>query len=208
MNNSYQTNQEKFWAGTFGNEYINRNIGKEIVASNIALFSEVLKNSSSISSVLELGANIGLNLVALNSLLPQTQLSAIEINQTAVEELKKVKEIQNIYHESILTFKPQTTYDLVLSKTVLIHINPSFLNTVYNLLYQASKKYICIVEYYNQTPVEIVYRNHTDKLFKRDFAGEMLEKYPDLKLVNYGFCYSKDKQFPLDDLTWFLLEKM
>lgn len=44
-------------------------------------------------------------------------------------------------------------------------------------------------------------------LFKRDFAGEMLEKYQDLQLVDYGFVYHGDANFPQDDLTWFLLEK-
>ena len=51
------------------------------------------------------------------------------------------------------------------------------------------------------------YRGHKDRLFKRDFAGEMLEKFPDLKLVDYGFSYRKDPAFPQDDITWFLLKK-
>ena len=71
-----------------------------------------------------------------------------------------------------------------------------------------SKRYICIVEYYNPTPVSVSYRGHDDRLFKRDFAGEMMDKYNDLRLVNYGFVYHRDLNFPLDDLTWFLLEKV
>jgi spore coat polysaccharide biosynthesis protein SpsF len=35
----------------------------------------------------------------------------------------------------------------------------------------------------------------------------MLEKYPDLQLIDYGFCYKRDPAFPQDDATWFLLEK-
>jgi spore coat polysaccharide biosynthesis protein SpsF len=35
----------------------------------------------------------------------------------------------------------------------------------------------------------------------------MLEKYPDLKLIDYGFCYKRDPAFPQDDVTWFLLGK-
>ena len=45
------------------------------------------------------------------------------------------------------------------------------------------------------------------KLFKRDFAGDMLNMYKDLSLVKYGFYYHKDKQAPQDDLNWFLLKK-
>ena len=40
----------------------------------------------------------------------------------------------------------------------------------------------------------------------RDFAGEMLEKYQDLKLLKYGFSYFRDDPMQ-DDITWFLLEK-
>ncbi len=68
-------------------------------------------------------------------------------------------------------------------------------------------KYICIAEYYNPSPVEISYRGHTGKLFKRDFAGEMLDAYDDLALLDYGFAYHRDPNFAQDDITWFLLGK-
>ena len=97
--------------------------------------------------------------------------------------------------------------DLVLIKGVLIHINPDMLSQVYQNLYRLSKRYICIAEYYNPSTVSVPYRGHRDRLFKRDFAGEMMDKYQDLRLVNYGFVYHRDLNFPLDDLTWFLLEK-
>ena len=63
------------------------------------------------------------------------------------------------------------------------------------------------MEYYSPTPVEIVYRGHSDRLFKRDFAGEMLDRFADLKLVDYGFDYHRDPVFSLGDINWFLLEK-
>ena len=39
------------------------------------------------------------------------------------------------------------------------------------------------------------------------FAGELLDAYPDLELVDYGFQYHRDHNFPADDSTWFLLKK-
>jgi pseudaminic acid biosynthesis-associated methylase len=71
----------------------------------------------------------------------------------------------------------------------------------------SSKKYICIAEYYNRTPVSINYRGHDERLYKRDFVGEVLDKFPSLTLVDYGFVYHRDPNFPQDDITWFLLEK-
>jgi spore coat polysaccharide biosynthesis protein SpsF len=68
-------------------------------------------------------------------------------------------------------------------------------------------RYICICEYYNPTPVEVTYRGYQEKLFKRDFVGEILDMYPDLELVDYGFVYHRDNNFPQDDITWFLIQK-
>jgi len=55
--------------------------------------------------------------------------------------------------------------------------------------------------------VEITYHGHKNRLFKRDFAGEMLDQFSDLKLIDYGFIYHRDLTFPQDDISWFLLEK-
>ena len=89
----------------------------------------------------------------------------------------------------------------------MIHINPKNLKQIYEKLFKMSKKYILIAEYYNPKPVSINYRGHKDKLFKRDFAGEIMKKYKSLKLIDYGFVYHGDLSFPQDDLTWFLLKK-
>lgn len=206
MSDQYQTEQERFWAGEFGNNYVERNIGEQLVAGNLALFSKILARTETVRSVIEFGANIGLNLMALRQLLPEADLSAIEINEKAVESLRRQEGI-NVYSQSILDFSPDRTRDLALIKGVLIHINPDMLPLVYDLLHQTSQRYICVVEYYNPSPVTIPYRGETNKLFKRDFAGEMLDRFSDLRLVDYGFSYHRDNNFPQDDLTWFLLEK-
>jgi len=208
METEFKTEQEAFWAGAFGNEYVGRNKNEQLISGNIALFAKILASTENIRSVFEFGANIGLNLIAIKHLLPNAVLSAVEINNKAVAELKKVLKEGVVYQQSILDFSwdvpPQ---DLVFTKGVLIHINPDMLSQVYQSLYRLSKRYVCIVEYYNPTPVSISYRGHEDRLFKRDFAGEIMDKYNDLRLVNYGFVYHRDLNFSLDDLTWFLLEK-
>lgn len=202
----FKTEQEEFWAGKFGDDYIKRNKSEEIIAGNINLFSKVLRKTYKINSVLEVGANIGLNLIALKYLLPRCNFTAVEINKNAYYELKKLQWV-NSYNESILTFKREKKHDLTFTKGVLIHINPNDLEKVYKKLYNFSKKYILIVEYYSPIPVNINYRGHADRLFKRDFAGDMLNLYSDLNLIDYGFIYHLDTNFPQDDLNWFLLKK-
>lgn len=203
----YSTPQEDFWAGEFGNRYINRNISKEILASNLHFFSRALSQAGKLTSCIEFGSNIGMNLEALKLLYPAIAIKAIEINKKAIEILSKLIGIENVYECSILDYEVHEKFDLALIKGVLIHINPSKLSLVYEKLYKSTNKYILIGEYYNPTPMTIKYRGHNNRLFKRDFAGELLEKYLDLRLVDYGFVYRRDTSFPQDDITWFLIEK-
>ena len=181
-----------------------------VFQSNLALFADILKYTENIHSIIEFGSNIGLNLRVIKELLPNIKCSAVEINHKAVEIMRKDEHLKNdvsIYEESILSIELDEEFDFVLIKGVLIHINPDELKSVYEKLYHASKHYICIVEYYNPSPVMVNYRGNDDRLFKRDWAGEFLDLYQDCKLVDYGFVYHRDKNFPLDDATWFLIEK-
>jgi spore coat polysaccharide biosynthesis protein SpsF len=204
---NFKTEQEEFWAGAFGDEYINRNKSEEYLASNLNFFSKAFNQIGRPNSLIEFGANVGMNLRAIKLLFPKIDLFGIEINKTASEELATYLGKDNVFTGSIFDYQPNKKFDVSLIKGVLIHINPEMLDEVYSILYKSSNKYILVCEYYNPSPVTINYRGHSDRLFKRDFAGEMLEKFSDLKLVDYGFCYKRDKAFPQDDVTWFLLEK-
>ena len=121
------TQQEAFWEGDFGDEYTDRNRGAGWVAANSAFFSKALARAQPLHDVLELGSNIGLNLMALRHLLPKAKLSAVEINQKAAGELESNLPEVELHLESILDFKPKTTWDLVFTKGVLIHINPGYI---------------------------------------------------------------------------------
>lgn len=204
---NFSTEQEKFWAGEFGSEYITRNQGDQLLAANLNFFVKALKHAGQVQSCHEFGANIGMNLRALKLLYPDANLSAVEINPEASKILAEFVGEQNVYEGSIFDYPISNQFDLSLIKGVLIHINPDMLDIVYQKLYEASKRYILVCEYYNPSPVAISYRGHSDRLFKRDFAGELMDKYADLVLVDYGFSYKRDPAFPQDDITWFLMEK-
>lgn len=204
---TFKTEQEAFWAGEFGTAYIGRNQGEALLASNLDFFAKSLRQTRGVGSCIEFGANIGMNLRALKLLHPAQQQFGIEINAEAARQLAQVVPAQNVFQQSILDFQPTRTFDLVLIKGVLIHINPEALPLVYDKLHQTTGKYLLIGEYYNPAPVAISYRGHTDRLFKRDFCGELLDRHPDLTLADYGFAYHRDPNFPQDDITWFLMEK-
>ncbi len=203
----FKTEQEGFWAGDFGTEYIQRNQGERLLASNLNFFTKALAAARRIESCIEFGANIGMNLKALKLLYPGIRAQGVEINAEAARQLAEVIPAQAVHHASILDFEPTAPVDLALIKGVLIHLNPEVLPAVYDKLFNATARYLLVAEYYNPSPVAIPYRGHSDRLFKRDFAGEIMARHPGLALVDYGFAYHGDPVYPQDDITWFLMEK-
>jgi spore coat polysaccharide biosynthesis protein SpsF len=204
---AFATAQEEFWAGDFGTEYVRRTPADDHLAANVALLERALRRAGEITDCIEFGANVGINLRALQMLRPRVIGHAVEINRTAAEQLTTVIPAENVRCTSVLDFDPPRTFALVLSKGLLIHIDPEHLGKVYRTLYRSARRYILICEYYNPAPVGIDYRGYKDRLFKRDFCGDMLDAYPDLKLLDYGFVYRRDPMHPQDDVTWFLMEK-
>lgn len=204
---TYKTEQEAFWAGNFGTDYIARNEGDALLASNLSLFAIALRQARGVRSCIEFGANVGMNLKALKLLSPTQDQFAVEINAEAARRLGEVIPPTHVANQSILDYVPQREYDLVLIKGVLIHMDPEVLPEVYDKLVRAAARYVLVAEYYNPVPVAITYRGHTGRLFKRDFAGEMMDRHASLSLLDYGFVYRRDPSFPQDDVTWFLMEK-
>lgn len=202
--------QGKLWKeSSWGKQYITRNDSNRLRSSNVVLFSKIFKSlNQSIESVFEIGPNIGLNLDAINILDDQIVIDCVEINDDACNILREKPYIRNVFNDSIISFIPKQTskYDLVFTKGVLIHINPDELSGIYDKIYSLSNKFVLFAEYFNPTPVNIKYRGLENVLFKRDFAGEFLDKYINAKLVDYGFVYHRDNCFPQDDITWFLID--
>jgi spore coat polysaccharide biosynthesis protein SpsF len=196
---------EKFWSEDFGNNYTDRN-NNDLIINNVELFKKILKNIN-INNVFEIGCNRGLNLDAINIINKNIYLNGIELNKKAYDILLSRGICDKLYNDSIFNFNSENKYDFVFTKGVLIHINPDKLQDLYNKIYNMSNKYILIAEYYSRQFQEINYRGNQNKLFKKDFCGDIMNKYPDLKLIDYGFVYYRDPQYPLDDITWFLLEK-
>lgn len=206
MSKRFSTEQEEFWSGNFGVAYSERNRDPRMLCSNTALFSSILRHTSGIHSIIEFGANVGFNLKSIDQLIADADLAGVEINEKAAQSLREWGRCA-VHAVSVLEFTPTRQWDLAFTKGLLIHVNPARLPDVYNTLVQSSRRYVCVVEYYSPTPVTIPYRGNEQRLFKRDFAGEILDIYPSMELVDYGFCYHRDACFPQDDVTWFLLRK-
>ena len=103
-----QNEQEKFWSGDFGTQYIKRNSIENILPSKIHFFSKIFKNLGGIDSCLELGANIGANLLAINKIRPEIKLKGLEINDEAYESLVGLGICEETFQTSLLNFKKRS----------------------------------------------------------------------------------------------------
>lgn len=200
----HKTAQELFWEGNFGTEYTARN--QILPEQRQPFFAKVLQKTYGVRTICELGANRGHNLQSIANLSHNFELIGVELNQAAIAELKKLAGVQAV-QASIQEYEPDKKLDFVFTCGVLIHINPDDLPIVYQKIYDISAQYILFNEYYNPVPVEINYRGHTGKLFKRDFAGEFIEQHSGkVSVIDYGFLW-KRLHPGWDNTTWFLLEK-
>jgi spore coat polysaccharide biosynthesis protein SpsF len=203
------------WRGEFGDRYHARHEERraEIVERNAAFFELIYEVvPSHVGNVLEFGAGAGLNLMALEDVIgvfDRGDLAGVEVNAGACEEMRKAG--YTVYEQSFLDdFQPwePSTYDLVLTKGVLIHLDEEQLPAAYRALYEASSQYILICEYFAPKREMITYQDQMGICYRDDYAAGLWAAYPDLKFLGSGFGWSKDPEAGQDDLTWFLFEKV
>jgi pseudaminic acid biosynthesis-associated methylase len=203
----FNSNQEQFWAETYADEYIKRNSQFDHPLGAKA-WRTMLSKAININNYLECGCNIGRNITQLGIAYPHMVPSIIEISEPAYQFVTQQHQFHQAFNGAILDSRfVDCGFDLVFTMGVLIHINPEQLLDHMLKMYQYSKRYILMGEYFNRTPVSIEYRGEQDKLFKRDFGKLYIENF-DVKLVDYGFLWGHlyDKA-GFDDITWWLFEK-
>jgi len=196
---------DDFWKENFGKEYHARQKQNEVgsVVSNTAFFANILSKTKGVKEVIEFGAGSGQNISALNSL-GITETIAVEINEEATTHISN----GDIFRGSVFDYDPEWGKgDLVFTKGLAIHISPEDIEKLYHKLFECSKKYILMAEYYSPNRVEIDYRGHSGKLWKANFYEEMMSLYPELELVDSGFVGPWD-QFPQDSINWWLWRKV
>jgi pseudaminic acid biosynthesis-associated methylase len=202
--------QLEFWRGAFGDEYMSRNpLSEAAVGARVAMWTRILKplDGRPLDSVLEIGANIGVNLAALRQV-TRADLYALEPNENARAQLAAggLVPAQNVLGGSAEAIAlADAAVDLAFTSGVLIHIAPEHLAAACREMHRVARRYIVCVEYFSATPEEVAYRGHARRLFKRDFGGFWLDQFPDLRALDYGFFWRRATG--LDDLTWWLFEK-
>jgi spore coat polysaccharide biosynthesis protein SpsF len=204
------TPQVDFWRGDFGDLYTDRNIASnEQLRARVALWSEIMSHTIGAipESILEVGANLGVNLRALRAV-TGARLCAVEPNDKArailvADGIVQPDDLRGGDASSI-DF-PAGACDLVFTSGVLIHIHPDHLLSSLEEIHRCSARWIGCIEYFSDKPEMIPYRGHEDRLFKRDFGALWLDNFPSLLVRAYGFAWKRVTG--LDNLTWWLFEK-
>ena len=204
------TSQLDEWRGDFGEAYIERNAATpERVQQRVKAFSQILAHIDDAPprSILEVGANIGLNLRALSAVL-DAELFAVEPNRAAREILAadSVVSAGRLFDGTANAIPlDNDAVDLVLTSTVLIHVPDETLEASYREIHRVARQYILCLEYFSPDPVTVHYRGHDNMLFKRDYGGFWLDWYPDLKFIADGFFWKRTTG--LDNVNWWLFQK-
>ncbi len=203
------SDQEVFWRGEFGDEYTGRNaLTDAAIEARETMWRRLLPVlDPAPASILEVGANIGLNLRALASM-SSANLHAVEPNKRARSDLAASGVVApGAIHDAVGEALPfdDNSIDLVFTSGVLIHVAPDRLPETCAEMHRVAARYIGCIEYFSPRPEEIRYRDHQDRLFKRDYGGFWLDRHPDLELLDYGFFWKRTTG--LDDLTWWLFRK-
>jgi hypothetical protein len=95
--------------------------------------------------------------------------------------------------------------DLVFTSGVLIHVAPDNLGRVTDEIVRVARHYVLCIEYFSHEPQSVPYRGMEGYLFKRDFGAFYLDRYPGLRVVDYGFLWQRLDS--ADNSNWWLFAK-
>lgn len=194
--------QEELWRGEFGDAYVERNLaaGKR----RLPFWRDLLAEYP-VERVLEVGCNVGGNLCCLAALLPAHQLFGVDVNQKALQELRKnLTDVNALrYGARELPFR-DSWFDLVFTSGVLIHQPSGTLPLVMAEVVRCSRRYVLCCEYYAAETTEVLYRGQRGALFKRDFGALYGQQFPELALRKQGFL-SPEQGW--DNVTYWMFEK-
>lgn len=193
---------EALWAGEFGDAYVDRNID---AAAGRLEFWRALAERRSVASALEVGCNVGGNLVHLAEVLGSHRVSGIDVNEKALSLLReRVPGIDVRVAPAAELPYPDRAFDLVFTMGVLIHQPDDSLHRVMEEVVRCSSRLVFCCEYHSSEPVEVSYHGERGALFKRDYGVLYQERFPALALLEQGEL-RRDEGW--DDARWWLFER-
>jgi pseudaminic acid biosynthesis-associated methylase len=191
---------EALWAGTFGDQYVERNADAGVVRG--PFWAEILRLTSPLSA-LEVGCNVGANLRWLAD--GDRRVVGVDVNRGALAVLEReVSGVTGVEAPARSLPFADGEFDLTFTMGVLIHQPEESLGAVMDEMVRCSRRFVLVGEYHGNQTEEVPYRGVSGALFRRDYGALFLERFPTLRLVESGFLGRDDGW---DDVTWWLFER-
>jgi len=191
---------EQLWAGDFGDAYTERNRG----SIDRSEFWRTLIAAHPFANALEIGCNVGDNLLALSELIGAGALAGVDVNEGALATARAGLPEADLRHVAAreLPFRDHS-FELVFTAMVLIHQPDETLESVMEEIVRCSSRYVLSIEYEASEYVDVPYRGQERALFKRPYGALYAATFPQLQPVARGFLGQAEGW---DDVTWSLLE--
>jgi pseudaminic acid biosynthesis-associated methylase len=195
------TAQLALWRSEFGREYTDRNDRDK--PERAEAWRRLLSGIAP-RRVLEVGCNVGWNLVYLHRL-GISELYGIEPQADAVARARARRPELGVLIGTAfeLPFRDRF-FDLVFTSGVLIHVAPDSLGTALDEIHRVSRRWIVAIEYDDPVEHEIAYRGRAGALWKRDHGAAWRRRHPGLRLVRR---IELGRDLGYDDCTAHLFEK-
>ena len=207
------TKQYEKWSSSFGDEYTERNMPDDATIQNRMSFwtGNIGILPAIPNSILEVGCNVGSNLIAIDNMYQivgekRPEIFYNEINLKARQIIKEQNpHFKDVAGDASFLHMDNAQADLVITCGLLIHIRPDSLKDVMKEIYRVSRRYIICAEYFSAEPREVRYRGQDDMLWTRDFGSEWLDNFK-LRCISYNFAWKRITK--MDNLTTWIFEKV
>lgn len=134
---------------------------------------EILKALYPFGGVLEMGCNVGPNLLRISQEFPENQMSGYDINEKAIERARELlpKATLRVGLHGQIPFSEQ--FDIVLADATLLYVPPDEIEQVMDEINRVAKKAVILVERYaekDEVVGNVWGRNYKKLLENRGFS--------------------------------------
>jgi len=186
------------WTGDFGDAYTARQPSN--IVDRREFWCAIMPPN--VGSILEVGANTGMNLEAISQF-SAARLRGVEPNNRARLEACEKYEVISACADDIPY--PDGLFDLVFTCGVLIHIPTDKLLASMKDIHRVSGQWIICAEYFAPSEEMIPYRGTTDTLWRRDYGSIWMDNFPDLRCEGCVFAWKRITG--MDNLVVWIFEK-
>lgn len=159
----------------------------------------------SYTDFLEIGCFLGYTLHAIKRLNKFKNIEGIEISDSSVKLAQKYTGLENIYCVNAFDFLPQKelSYDVIIMKAVLEHINKDQIGRLLKLIYLALKpRGIALISVPNMDWISAMHERYMDFTHEVGFTPESLYDVMNtnfdrtfVKTMKYDFVYNPGSYF-------------